>query len=451
VFPSLTVADNLGVARRAGRASDAGAGADAPVAATDVVLFPRLRDRFDVPAGQLSGGEQQMLALAMGIAAGPLVLLVDQLSLGLAPTVVDEVVDVLRSLTEAGTSVVLVEQSLEVAAQVAHQALLLERGVVAFRGPPADLRRRPDLVRGVFLGAATEPAGGQPEVGPVTAVGRLATRADAVPAALAVEDLCCRYGGLLAVDGVSFAVAPGEIVGLVGPNGAGKTTVLDLVRGFLPVAAGRVRLEGRDVTGEPPAVRAAAGLGRVAESGGLFPDLTVGETVAVALSRQARVRDPLLAVCGTAAARWSEEDLTIRAWEVLGAVGLSRASHQLVRELSTGTRRLLEVACAVATGPRVLLLDEPTAGLSRAEGEALVGRLLDLREQTGAVLAVVEHDLDLLARLADRLVGLELGRVVAQRSPRQVLGVRTAGGRQLPMSGTRRLPCSSGTGAGRLR
>jgi len=444
VFPSLTVADNLRLAQRVWRQwhrTSAGAGEPDRVEG----LFPRLAERHDVAAGQLSGGEQQMLALAMAMTGRPTVLMIDELSLGLAPAVVDALLRSVRSLADAGAAVVVVEQSLAVASQIADQVVFLERGEVRFRGGPTELASRHDLVRSVFLGAGEDAAHHGAPAGPAGLAPAVSVPAAAVPVAampapaaggpagshrgppglapaLEVDGLRRRYGGLTAVDGVSFTAAAGEIVGLVGANGAGKTTVLDLVSGFLPADAGRVRLGGRDVTALSPARRACAGLRRVSQEGTLFPSLTVGESVAAALGQRAAVRDPFLAMCWTAAARWSEEAVGEEARRLLGAMGLRRTWHQLTADLSTGTRRLVEVACATALQPRVLLLDEPTAGLARPEGEALIERLLALRDESGAAFVVVEHDIDLLGRLADHVICLHLGRVVAAGSPRVVLG-----------------------------
>jgi branched-chain amino acid transport system permease protein len=487
VFPSLSVRDNLRLARWCARRRDVGVGAVAEAEDRVGALFPRLAERAAVAAGDLSGGEQQMLALAMGMLSVPSVLLVDELSLGLAPSVVAELLRAVGDLAERGVAVVVVEQSLATAATVARQAVFVERGVARYRGPMDGLVDRVDLVRSVLLadrpggvgapggaegagaagtaGTGVSVRGGRAEVvrtGDRAADGvrtgdrraevvrtgdrradgvrtgdRRADgvrtgdrrtdgvrtggrRTDGVPA-LEVVDLRRRYGGVQAVSGVSFSVAPGEIVGLVGANGAGKTTVLDLVSGLLPADGGRVLLGGVDVSGASAARRAAAGLGRVFQGGALFPALTVAEAARLALGRRLAVRDPFLALWWTAAVRFAEEDVADEACRVLASVGLDGATHQLTAELSTGMRRLVELACASAVGPSVLLLDEPTAGLARPEGEELVGRLRRLRAEEGTALVVVEHDVDLLARLADRLVCLHLGQVIADGEPEAVL------------------------------
>lgn len=441
VFPSLTVEENLALAGWALRRAPGGSAALADARRQVAALFPRLSERRAVTAGMLSGGEQQMLALAQGLLCRPSVLLVDELSLGLAPTVVGELLRVVRQLAASGVAVVLVEQSVTVAAAIADEAVFLERGRVRFRGDPAALADRHDLVRAVFLGGSggpSLPAGGAPAggAGPASPDGPPGT--DAAPArnghrtgrpaepaasgpALQVVGLCRRYGGVTAVDDVTVTVAPGEIVGLIGANGAGKTTVLDMVSGFLRPDRGRVLLGGRDVTTMAPASRARLGLGRVFQDARLFPSLPVAQALATALERQVEVPDPFLSLWWTADVRFSEEALARQVDELVAAAGLQGCRHRMVSQLSTGMRRVVELACAAAHRPDVLLLDEPSAGLAQRESEALADRLLGLRDATGVAMVVVEHDVPLLAAVADRLVCLHLGRVIAEGPPQDVL------------------------------
>jgi len=238
---------------------------------------------------------------------------------------------------------------------------------------------------------------------------------------MATVGISKQFGGVAALHDVSLHVDAGEIVGLIGANGAGKTTVLDIVSGFVNPDAGRVLLAGRDSTGLSPPARARGGLGRMFQDARLFPSLTVAEAVATALERQVAVPDPFLALWWTASVRFSERDVSARAEELMHALGIVDLRDRFVSELSTGTRRVVELACTVAHEPDVVLLDEPSAGLAQRECEALAGRLLDLRDRTGAGFLVVEHDMTLLASLADRLVCLHLGEVVASGPPQQVL------------------------------
>lgn len=445
VFPSLTVAENLRLAGWTARRSSSGRTALAASTGAVHRLFPHLAEREDVPAGMLSGGEQQMLALAQGLLCNPSVLLIDELSLGLAPTVVSQLLRVVGDLAGTGVAVVLVEQSVNIAAAVADDAVFVERGRVRFRGPTRELSDSADLVRSVFLGAgdpgasgggSSVPAGGGSSVpagggsstaktvpGARLADGSAGTAGSGRGAApvLALDGISRSFGGVAAVTDVSLAVRPGEIVGLIGANGAGKTTLLDIVSGFVAPDRGQILLAGNDVTQTPAARRARLGLGRVFQDARLFPSLTVAEAVATAAERHVAVADPFLSLWWTAAVRFSEEAVSGDVDRMLATMGLQDLRDRMVSELSTGTRRVVELACATIHRPDVLLLDEPSAGLAQRECEALGERLQRLRGELGAGFLVVEHDVPLLASIADRLVCMHLGAVVASGSPADVL------------------------------
>jgi len=207
------------------------------------------------------------------------------------------------------------------------------------------------------------------------------------------------------VDGVELAVRPGERRALIGPNGAGKTTLFNLVAGALPVTAGRIELFGRDVTRMPTHCRAALGLTRTFQISNLFPTLSVLDNC-------------LLAVQALTAAKFAmhrpfarDATLRARAEETLGAVGLADRAGAVVRNLSHGEQRQLEIALALAGRPRVLLLDEPTAGLSPAESAAMA-RLLARLDPAITVL-IIEHDMDIALEVAHHVTVLHYGRVIA--------------------------------------
>ncbi len=409
VFGGLTVAENLVLAGWTQRRDAAGVRT-----ATDEVLavFPVLRDRADVAAADLSGGQQQMLALAMAFIARPRVLLIDELSLGLAPVVVGQLLPIVERLAADGVAVVLVEQSVNVALTIADRAYFMERGVIRFSGPTADLLDRPDLLRSVFLSGIAEPD--------PTAPATMAA-AETSPVALAVDRLVRNFGGIRAVDGASFDVHEREIVGLIGPNGAGKTTIFDLVSGFIPVDGGRIVLGGRDITRARPSARAAAGLGRSFQDAQLFAEMTVFETLEVANERFVRHRSALAAAVRLPGVFDDEERTALRAEELMELMDLGRFRTSFVRELSTGTRRIVDLACQVAHRPTVILLDEPSSGIAQREAEALAPVLRRLRDEMGAALVVIEHDIPLVSSIADRLVALDVGRVIATGPPPDVL------------------------------
>ncbi len=213
------------------------------------------------------------------------------------------------------------------------------------------------------------------------------------------------FGGLRAVDGVELAVRPGERRALIGPNGAGKTTLFNLIAGALPVTLGRIELFGREVTRMPAHRRAGLGLTRTFQISNLFPTLTVAENCLLAVQALSPVKlamhRPLSGYRG----------LHARVDETLAAVGLAERGGTVVRNLSHGEQRQLEIALALAARPRVLLLDEPTAGLSPAESAAMA-RLLGRLDPAITVL-IIEHDMDIALEVARHVTVLHYGRVIA--------------------------------------
>jgi branched-chain amino acid transport system ATP-binding protein len=218
-----------------------------------------------------------------------------------------------------------------------------------------------------------------------------------------------------------MTVAPHEIVGLIGHNGAGKTTLFDLMCGFLTPNSGRVLIDGEDVTEYPPYERAWCGLGRSFQEARLFPSLTVAETISVALERHLASREPFAAAFRMPASTDSEAAVAARVEEVILRLGLDAFRHRPTGELSTGTRRIVELACVVAQRPSLLLLDEPSAGVAQAETEVLGGLLRQVAAETGCSMVVIEHDMTLLSGMCDRLVALELGATIATGTPTEVL------------------------------
>jgi branched-chain amino acid transport system ATP-binding protein len=412
VFGSLTVAENLRAASWMTRRDRA----ETERRVAEVLdTFPVLAERLEEPAADLSGGQQQMLALGMALLSRPKLLLIDELSLGLAPVVVGRLVELVRQVAAGGTTVVLVEQSVNIALSVANTAHFMERGRIRFSGPAHELAARPDLLRAVFVTGETSTASTR------SASTRARPDGHGADPALQLQGVTRRFGGIVAVDEVSFDVARGEVVGLIGQNGAGKTTLFDLICGYQPLDAGRVLLAGHDLAHDAPHRRAARGLGRTFQGGQLYPGLTVAETVAVALEQSLDVRDPLNAALALPASYASEHAAKRRVAELLEVFGLGSYADHFTRELSTGTRRMVEFACAVAHQPSVLLLDEPVAGVAQREVEQLGALLLRIRDELGCAMVVIEHDMPLLSSISDRLVALELGEVIAVGEPSSVL------------------------------
>jgi ABC-type branched-subunit amino acid transport system ATPase component len=441
VFPTLSVAENLRMAGWLIR--------DQPerveMAREEVLsLFPVLAERHSQMAGNLSGGEQQMLALGSALMTRPELLMIDELSLGLAPTIVGRLLEVVEEIHAQGTTVVIVEQSVNVALNLAKRAVFMEKGEVRFEGPTQELLERPDILRSVFIAGASTPDSAQAALTADTTPKRKRSRSKAARGAesdlastgenghaprfgpdakvvLSCEGLVKRFGGITAVDHVDLAVRKGEIVGLIGHNGAGKTTLMDCVSGFLEVNEGRIILRGVDVTEWAPHLRAKGAMGRSFQDARLFPSLTVAETIAVARERHLANRDMFAAALHLPASYESELAVQASVEELVELMGLGAYADKLTGELSTGTRRIVDIACILAQDPKVLLLDEPSGGVAQKETEALGPMLRRVVEQTGCALLIIEHDMPMVSSLCDRLVALELGGVIAEGSPAEVL------------------------------
>jgi ABC-type branched-subunit amino acid transport system ATPase component/ABC-type branched-subunit amino acid transport system permease subunit len=244
----------------------------------------------------------------------------------------------------------------------------------------------------------------------------------AVPAevalALRAEDVSVRFGVRKVVDGVSLEVRRGEVVGLIGANGAGKSTLMNAVGGFVP-STGTIEVLGHDVGGRAAHRRAAAGLGRTFQDAALFADLSVRETVQVAVEARAHARFATVAL-GLPKARRVERAKAAHADEILDFLGLGAYGERFVSELSTGMRRIVELACLLATDAKMLCLDEPTAGIAQREAEAFGPLLLRIRQELDASMLVIEHDMPLVMSISDRITCLEAGRVICTGPPEQV-------------------------------
>jgi ABC-type branched-subunit amino acid transport system ATPase component/ABC-type branched-subunit amino acid transport system permease subunit len=438
IFPTLTVEENLRLGAwlvRKNRAMSTAARKRV------LALFPILDSRYNQQAGNLSGGEQQMLSLAMALMVTPKVLMIDELSLGLAPTIVAQLMDVVAMLHRDGTTIVVVEQSVNVALELAQRAVFLEKGEVRFSGPTAELLERPDILRSVFIAGASAVTNGRgggdgadqdmsrthevQAANPAAALGgdaltRVAPDANA-SVVLECRGVIKRFGGITAVNDVHIGLRNGEILGLIGHNGAGKTTLFDLMSGFLPLDGGQILLGGMNIGTWPAHMRATAGLGRTFQEARLFPSLTVQETIAVAFERHLFSRDLIAAGLRLPASLDSEYDVSLKVDELVTLMGLGAFAEKLVGELSTGTRRIVELACVLAQDPAVLLLDEPSGGVAQRETEAMGPLLQRVQIHSGCSILVVEHDMPLLTAICDRMIALELGEVIAEGTPAEVL------------------------------
>jgi branched-chain amino acid transport system ATP-binding protein len=236
---------------------------------------------------------------------------------------------------------------------------------------------------------------------------------------LETQDLTIRFGGHVAVNAVSCAFRPGTLTAIVGPNGAGKTTYFNLISGQLKASAGRVLLNGRDLSGLPASARTRAGLGRAFQLTNLFPKLTVRENVRLAVQAtengSARRGLNLWSI-------WSDHaDLTRRADEILASVNMRAQESATVASLPHGDQRKLEVALLMALDPQVYMFDEPTAGMSHDEAPVILNLIRALKADKSKTILLVEHKMDVVRELADRIIVLTNGTLVADGEPAEVI------------------------------
>ena len=209
-----------------------------------------------------------------------------------------------------------------------------------------------------------------------------------------------------------------ELVGIIGTNGAGKSTLMNAISGFVP-SSGTIEVLGRDVNGLPPHKRHLVGMGRGFQAARLYPELTVRETIMVAL--EARERSLVVpSMTGLPPSPGRERRKRTEAMELIDFVGLGAYAEQFVANLSTGTRRIVELSCLVAADAKLLLLDEPTGGVAQRETEAFGPLIVSIRRELGAAMVVIEHDMPLIMGISDRVYCLEAGRVIAEGSPEAV-------------------------------
>lgn len=238
-------------------------------------------------------------------------------------------------------------------------------------------------------------------------------------AALVVEGLTIRFGGLVALDQVSLSVAPGAIHAVIGPNGAGKTTLLNLVTGIYSPTAGRVAFEGEALTGLPPHRIAERGVARTFQNTELFAEMSARDNVRVGLHLHLAY-SLAEAVLRLPRYRHVERKAAQRAEELLDLVGLGAQADTPAGDLALGQQRRLELARALAVGPRLLMLDEPAAGLRAAEVDELSAVLRRLRDELGLTLVLIDHVMRVVMRLSDRITVLNYGRWLAEGTPEEI-------------------------------
>jgi ABC-type branched-subunit amino acid transport system ATPase component len=411
VFANLSVEENLraGGLARPGRADR--------VAARERVyeLFPRLHERRAQRAGLLSGGEQQMLAIGRALMAEPRVLLLDEPSLGLAPQLVDHIGEIVVKIHQQGVSVVLVEQNAAMALAVAQRAYVLEVGRVTLSGEVAELRRSEE-VRERYLGIAAKTT-----EDPARAPGRPIRREAGAraPRELCAEGVTVRFGGLFALSEVALTLAPGSTHAVIGPNGAGKSTLLNVLTGVYRASAGRVRYGDTVISGLRPPQIAALGVSRTFQNLALSPTATVTDNLLLGRHRLTKAGF-VAAGLGLPSARReraTQEEVVRRAAEMLD---LTDKLDAPISVLAYGERKRVELARALCTEPALLLLDEPVAGMHADESRRMAAAIVQIREELGISILLIEHDMQFVMGLADQVTVLDFGRCIADGRPEQV-------------------------------
>jgi branched-chain amino acid transport system ATP-binding protein len=231
---------------------------------------------------------------------------------------------------------------------------------------------------------------------------------------LEVREVSRHFGSLIAVDHVSLAVEPGEMRAVIGPNGAGKTTFFNLVSGFFPPTRGRIFFDGRDITDMPPHRRVTMGMARTFQITEIFPELTIRENLRIAVEVQSGLRlRPWLS-------RAADQKIRARVTELMEMSGLADRADRLVGELPHGDQRATEIMMSIALKPRLLLLDEPTAGMGDQETYEVTTLIRRLHKSERLAIVLIEHDMRVIFHLADRIMVLAEGAVLAEGTPNEI-------------------------------
>lgn len=237
--------------------------------------------------------------------------------------------------------------------------------------------------------------------------------------ALVAEKIIVQFGGLVAVNSVSFDIPTGKIVSLIGPNGAGKTTFFNVLTGLYKPTSGSVIFDGTDITGTPPHKIASGGVARTFQNIRLFGLMTAEENVMVAM--HSHLKSGILAtIFATPSQRREERESREKARELLNFVGIGKWAGEYARNLSYGDQRRLEVARALAIKPKVLLLDEPTAGMNPQESLTFIDFVYRVRDEQGVSILLIEHDMSVVMSVSERVTVLDQGEKIAEGTPAQI-------------------------------
>ena len=408
ILAQLTVEENL----RAGAIARSRGGRDPSIYEPVYELFPILAERRRQRAGFLSGGEQQMLAIGRALVTRPRLLLLDEPTLGLAPTIVEKVGEIVRELNSRGVSVLLVEQNAATALTLADRAYILRFGEVAAAGTATEIAAS-DIVQTVYLGGDDQrPAAAAPTPRPDPEPAATAPPRDDAPI-LSARDVTVSFGAVKALTDVSIEVRRGHVTALVGPNGAGKSTLLNCLSGAL-THRGTVTFDGRDIHGMSPTGIARLGVARTFQHPVAPTRLSVHEVVLLGRERLMR-RGMIAAAFRTNGAE--EQTHVAYVDDLLERLHLADYAASPVAACPYGVQKRVDLARALAMEPSLLLMDEPFAGLHREEAEEMMAVVS--REVASADLAVllVDHNVDVVFARADHVVVLDFGTQVTAGPP----------------------------------
>ncbi|HXV71501.1 MAG TPA: ATP-binding cassette domain-containing protein [Acidimicrobiia bacterium] len=404
IFGELTVEENLRVAALA--TEDRRQRTAARERVYD--LFPRLAERRSQRGSLLSGGEQQMLAIGRALMTSPRLLLLDEPSLGLAPNLVGHIAEVITDINRQGISVLIVEQDAAMALDIAAWAYVLEVGRVALEGRSQELANSPEI-HDAYLG------------------GQLTVEKDVVrpepeereARGLRIENLSIRFGGVKALDDVSFVVDPGTIHAVIGPNGAGKSTLINVLTGVYTADRGRVLFGDAELTAMRPHQIGGIGVSRTFQNIALSPDASVADNLMLGRHRLTRagffgsgLRMPW--------AMREQRTHRSRVEEIAELVGLAGVLDEHAGNLAYGYQKLVELGRALSTEPNLLLLDEPVAGMSASESLEMATIIRQVQSELGVTMVVVEHNMPFVMGLASRVTVLDFGRLIADGPPGDV-------------------------------
>jgi len=265
---------------------------------------------------------------------------------------------------------------------------------------------------------------------------RGATGAHEVTEGLVVENVRVAFGGLTALSDVSVASVPGQVAGIIGPNGAGKTTFFNVLTGLYQATEGTVYLNGQDVTPIKPHIRASLGMARTFQNIRLFGLMTAEENVMVAMHSHLRA-GVLSTIFRLPGQKREEREARETARELLNYVGIGKAEGELARNLSYGDQRRLEIARAMALKPKVLLLDEPTAGMNPQESAQFNDFVYRVRDERGMSVLLIEHDMSVIMKISERITVLDRGAMIAEGTPDDIRNNQTVIEAYLGKTGTR--------------